>query len=153
MAETTIGVPTTTETPKKKKAPSTKKKRDAAMHPPRKTYLVEKCKVSGNKVTCTYRARSAFAKNVVDEFECSSTEHAELFAEHAPKVHARWKLSGLRYSLNKYVGPEGYERLVKSRKRAATRRDYRQKLAEERRRIRAAKEAAANRRREAAGKR
>jgi len=132
------------------KAPKTRKKRDPALHPPRANYKVEKCEVKGYSVTCTYTPRTPFKKSVTDEFMCSSEAHAELLAEHAPRIHARWRLSGLRYTLKKYArGSEGYELLNKARRRAATRKVYRKKISEEKARMRRAQELALQKKKEA----
>lgn len=147
MAEETTT--TTTEEPKKKTtAKSGKKKRDAKMHPPRKNYLVAETKVRGNTVTCIYNPRTALSKAKSEDYECTSPEHAELFAKHAPKIHARWKLSGLRYSLNKYLGDSGFEALKNARQRAVLRKLYRKAEAERKAIIRKALQEEAQRKRE-----
>lgn len=135
-------------TTKKKsgKAPKTKKKRDAATHPPRKNYMVIRARAKENKVTCDYTPRTSLSKQKMEEFECSSTAHAELFAEHVTKIHGRWRMSSLRYTLKKYAAADGYELLLKARQRAVKKKEYRKKVAAENARIRRAQEADALRR-------
>ena len=123
------------------KAPKQKKKRDAATHPPRKNYRVSKATSTEELVSCTYTPRTSLKKSKTEDFICSSSAHAELFAEHATKIHGRWRLSSLRYTLKKYAAPEGYELLLKARQRAIKQKDYRKKMSAEKARIRRAQEA------------
>ena len=149
-----IGVVESTDIKRKSgKAPKTRKKRDRVAHPPRANYKVEKCEVKGNRVKCTYTPRTPFKKSATDEFTCSSEAHAELFAEHAPKIHGRWRLSGIHYTLRKYAnGTDGYELLKKARRRAATKKIYRRKVSEEKARIRRSQELALQKKKEMSSK-
>jgi len=141
-----ISMDMTTQKKSSGKAPKTKKRRDAATHPPRKNYKVSKAKAKENKVQCDYTPRTSIAKTRSEEFECSSVIHADLFAEHVTKIHSRWRMSSLRYTLKKYASLEGYELLLKARQRAVKKKEYRKKVAAENARIRRAQEADALRR-------
>lgn len=117
---------------------SSTKKRDANMHPPRENYRVVKASVNGTTVECELNPRQPGKKATKWEFDCSSEEHADLFALHVPRIHARWKKSSLLYSLRRYAGDGGHQRLIDARVYHDARAKSRAIEAERRRRIRQA---------------
>jgi hypothetical protein len=94
---------------------------------PYRNVIVMDAKAKGNLVECTFNVRKTVGTKstkptlVEDKktksFQCSSSEHAELLAKHAKKLHARRNKSGLIYSITKLADDEIL--LRKARDRAA----------------------------------
>lgn len=104
---------------KQTKAPkgkSIKKSRDRMANPPRRKYRVVEAKAKGSSVELEFSGRKLGQKGRKETFDCSSHEHAAHLAAHAPKLHARSRLSGLRYTIRKLAAD--FERLQAARKRA-----------------------------------
>lgn len=102
----------------KAKGGSDGKKRDNTTRSPTRNIKVESAVSKGSTVEVTFSPRRVGGKSTGPfQFECSSEEHAELLSYHAPRINARSKATGLKYTLNRLAGD--YQRLCDARKRAA----------------------------------
>jgi hypothetical protein len=123
----------------KSKPGKIKKKRDQSMHPPRRKRRVVSAKAKGSKIEVEFNGSKVGEQGPTEGFACSCDEHATTLAAHVGRLHARSKLSGIRYSIRKLAND--FELLRKAQDRSVKVAATRKKKAEEKRRERELAEA------------